>query len=1046
MGLIAALMVLIGFVVWQVYSADGFSTTFLKDYVAEVLTAGQENVELDVQSITLEWDFDRQALVLTTVAPQLFEQNPQTPNKTIKPKPIATADALTFVFSRQALLTISLRPVSIAIEAPHIYYKDSSNGMASSIEASTFTQDTVATALGMLDRQVSEIYSRLAENDALSDFERLTISNLQVSPKNPDSTNPEAFLITEGDASVRRTNGEIVGQLALNMIANQMTLTADGEGIYDLSDDAGAISLKLKDIDIRRVTDLFELPPDSIHVDGTTDITLGLSFQDPKSDTSDDLQPSAVQEVSFALQSPGLAVSNIPDFDNSLTLSALKLESHYHPETKTIFLDGLRAEITQGDQRLPLSTSGKIDLYEATQPFTVELSLGGVDMENLSSVWPSLLAVNPRAWVTENITSGQAKANLTVNGYLHDTTTGGFGINNLSGTIDFTGGTTKYFRDFPAFTDLSGQAKFDTTAIVITLTQGTANGVILEEGTVELLQLDQTSQMANINLKLGGAVADVIKAIDHPPISFSERYPGRLNDISGTASLTLQVSTPLEKDVAVETVNISIDGLINNLESTSILPDLDLRGGQFFVSLEDHVLRLSGTSIINGATINLEATRTTNLEEAKFTANVEAIIPAESYRDLEFFFHEYIDGVVAMKLNVDAQGDTMTSTVELDLTKAGISHNYTNWTKEIGEPANFTVKVAQDNPDTIQITELSATGPALELNGSGSLTTKDNQLRQLQITRAKIGKTDMRGTYRSDPGDSENPQHYIDLKGSAIDLTGLEKLLEISGLSGTMNIDGAFDQLLFGGPDPLTNATFDLTFDVKTNAILDFILNAETVQSAPINLAIKPDSAGQRQLRLTSKDAGGTLRGLDLFETFRGGTLEMSGQFVGTPPESYLLSDMSIKDFRIVNAPILAQLLSLASLTGLPEALSGEGIAFTNADAKLMFKDGNITVQDFKAFGSTLGITAKGLINREAEQIDLAGTFAPAYTLNKILGNIPFLGQILTGGGREDVFAARYTVKGTPDDPQVAVNPLSALTPGILRGIFTPEPEIAPTP
>ena len=37
------------------------------------------------------------------------------------------------------------------------------------------------------------------------------------------------------------------------------------------------------------------------------------------------------------------------------------------------------------------------------------------------------------------------------------------------------------------------------------------------------------------------------------------------------------------------------------------------------------------------------------------------------------------------------------------------------------------------------------------------------------------------------------------------------------------------------------------------------------------------------------------------------------------------------------------------------------------------------------------------------------------------------------GGG---VFAARYTMRGPLADPDVFVNPLSALTPGFLREIF----------
>ncbi|MBV8398709.1 MAG: hypothetical protein JOZ17_08205, partial [Acetobacteraceae bacterium] len=67
---------------------------------------------------------------------------------------------------------------------------------------------------------------------------------------------------------------------------------------------------------------------------------------------------------------------------------------------------------------------------------------------------------------------------------------------------------------------------------------------------------------------------------------------------------------------------------------------------------------------------------------------------------------------------------------------------------------------------------------------------------------------------------------------------------------------------------------------------------------------------------------------------------------------------------------------------------------------------------------------------------DLEGTIVPAYFFNSLLGRVPLVGKLFSpeqGGG---VFAARYTVRGPLADPQVSVNPLSALTPGFLRGLF----------
>jgi len=53
------------------------------------------------------------------------------------------------------------------------------------------------------------------------------------------------------------------------------------------------------------------------------------------------------------------------------------------------------------------------------------------------------------------------------------------------------------------------------------------------------------------------------------------------------------------------------------------------------------------------------------------------------------------------------------------------------------------------------------------------------------------------------------------------------------------------------------------------------------------------------------------------------------------------------------------------------------------------------------------------------------------------LGNIPVLGWLVTGGDKGGgLVAFNYSMRGPSQDPNVVVNPLSALTPGFLRKLF----------
>jgi hypothetical protein len=111
-----------------------------------------------------------------------------------------------------------------------------------------------------------------------------------------------------------------------------------------------------------------------------------------------------------------------------------------------------------------------------------------------------------------------------------------------------------------------------------------------------------------------------------------------------------------------------------------------------------------------------------------------------------------------------------------------------------------------------------------------------------------------------------------------------------------------------------------------------------------------------------------------------------------------------------------------------------------------VYERGVLNLKDTRAFGSAVGFTLEGNLERATKTANFTGTVVLAYTLNTALENVPVLGKLLLGGEGEGVFAIAFGLTGSLDEPRVTVNPLSALAPGFLRGlvsILTPPP--APT-
>ena len=154
-------------------------------------------------------------------------------------------------------------------------------------------------------------------------------------------------------------------------------------------------------------------------------------------------------------------------------------------------------------------------------------------------------------------------------------------------------------------------------------------------------------------------------------------------------------------------------------------------------------------------------------------------------------------------------------------------------------------------------------------------------------------------------------------------------------------------------------------------------------------------------------------------------------------PGAPVTGRVRIEDYRVINAPTLAKLLTIATLTGILNELKGDkGIAFSRFDMPFSIEEGILTIRDGRTSGFALGVNAEGTINLDTDRVDISGTVVPAYTLNTLIDAIPILGNLLTGGEGEGLFAASYRVGGTTAEPDISVNPLSVLAPGFLRDLF----------
>ena len=144
------------------------------------------------------------------------------------------------------------------------------------------------------------------------------------------------------------------------------------------------------------------------------------------------------------------------------------------------------------------------------------------------------------------------------------------------------------------------------------------------------------------------------------------------------------------------------------------------------------------------------------------------------------------------------------------------------------------------------------------------------------------------------------------------------------------------------------------------------------------------------------------------------------------------ISQLKIYDFKLKELPLLTKILTLASLQGIADILSGEGIRFDEFEMNFKNKGKLMTIDEIYAIGPAISILMEGYVEKD-ELISLRGTLVPATTINKFIGSLPVLGKILVGSKTgEGVFGVSFKIKGPPKKLETSVNPIKTLTPRFI--------------
>ena len=218
------------------------------------------------------------------------------------------------------------------------------------------------------------------------------------------------------------------------------------------------------------------------------------------------------------------------------------------------------------------------------------------------------------------------------------------------------------------------------------------------------------------------------------------------------------------------------------------------------------------------------------------------------------------------------------------------------------------------------------------------------------------------------------------------------------------------------------------TLNFRNNKIDDLNLKSTFPNNKIISLSIKTNDKLEKTTKLFTDYPKPLIKRYKFIKGFEEGVLV----YHSVKRDGISNTLLTIDNFKIKKVPAFAKLLTLASLQGMADLLTGEGIRFTDFEMQFSQKKKLTTIDELYAIGPAVSILMDGYIE-SGKLISLRGTLVPATTINRSIASIPLLGKILVGEKTgEGVFGVSFKIKGTQKDFETTVNPIKTLTPRFI--------------
>lgn len=703
---------------------------------------------------------------------------------------------------------------------------------------------------------------------------------------------------------------------------------------------------------------------------------------------------------------------------------------------KKILLE--RADV--GNSETGIAGSGSID-YSGPEP-RLALGFAGTPMSvsAFKRIWPITVAPEVREWVLNHVDSSAGtvqKVEIGVNAPMKTLVRGGPPIpdDGLSVDVSAINATVRPVTELPPIRNADVRARVTGRTATVTVGQGAietpaGRKLALSDLVFEVPDLVPKPAPARGRFRINGEVPAAAEILAMDRLSEFSGNPVDPNASKGTIAAQVQISLPLKPDLAKGETTYGLNVDLANFSAERMVMNQRLEANTVKITANNQGFQVRGDVRINGMPANLDYRKPRGDADAE--VRLQALLDEAARNKLGMDFGPSITGAIPVKIvgKIASNGEQKLA-VEADLTPTKIDNALPGWVKPQGRSSKAVFNLVQKQQST-RFEDLVIDGGGTSIKGVVELDQNNDIVAAnfpvyapsegdkvtLRVDRAQDGT--LKVAVRGDVFDGRN---FIKstVAGSSRDSKAK------SDQSANMDFDVKLGTVAGFHGEAVRGLDVKLT---RRNGIVrSFAMSGKLGRDASISGDMRGRAGGRDVIYIESNDAGSFFRFADTYARMFGGQMWIAMDPPGndSAPREGLLN---VRDFTIRGEAALDRVVASGGPAG------ESGIQFSRMRAEFTRQPGEVYVRDGVVQGPVVGATIDGQIDYARNAVRMSGTFVPLFGLNNMFGQIPLLGPILGGGRNEGLLGVTYEVVGSPGQPVLRVNPISAVAPGLLRKVF----------